>query len=77
MNITRRLTRKWLIQSTRTEFYKALDEYKVTPFQRLILVERFIHDKSNILISIENHVSLETVRTEMAKAYDHLKGVIL
>lgn len=77
MKTARKQVRECLIKSTKTLFYKIIDEAKISEFQRRILVDRFVYNKSNVQISLENHVSLETVRNHIGKAYDNIKGVIM
>lgn len=76
MDIDRKKTRRWLIRATKTPFYKVMEEAKLTPLQQSIIRDRFLLGKSNIEIALNNHVSIETIRNELAKAYDNLGGAI-
>ena len=76
MDIDRKKTRRWLIKAPKTPFCKVVEEAKLTPFQQSIIRDRFMLGKSNIEIAIKNHVSIETIRNELAKAYDNLGGAI-
>lgn len=77
MDIQRKRARDMLIHSTKTKFYAILDEAKISPLQYKIMVGVFVEHKSRVQLSLENFVCVETIRNEIAKAYDNIKGVLL
>ena len=76
MNPERKQTRSWLERALRTPFEKVLDEAKITPRQREAIRLKFSEGKSNIEISFTLHVSAETVRDDLARAYDSISRAL-
>lgn len=72
----RKLAREWLARSTKTEFNNVIEESNITDKQREIVLLKFLRGHSNIQISLELHCSVETIRDEMARAYDKVYKVI-
>lgn len=65
-------TRDYLRNSNRPDFLEVVYRSKVTPRQRDILYKKFLDGMSNIQIAFEMNISVETVRDELAAAYDLL-----
>lgn len=64
--------RKYLRKSNRPDFLETVYRAKVTPRQKDILYKKFLDGYSNVEISMKLSISVETVRDELAAAYDLL-----
>lgn len=69
MNNTLKNTRDWIVQSSKSSFYDAMEEAKLTPRQRKILEMRFIGGLLNYQIAMEMNISVKTVEVELNSIY--------
>ena len=76
MDAGRKATRNWLIESAATPFDEIVKEAKITPLQKRIIYARFVEGKSRVEISLEQNISVECVRDQIAKAYDNISNVL-
>lgn len=70
MKNKRKQARDFLLHADRSTFLDAVYKSKVTPRQKEILYRHFLDGQDNGFIADALAVSVETVRTELQKAYD-------
>lgn len=76
MKPNRMQARSWLEQALMTPFDAVIQEAKITPRQREIVRLRFVEGLLNYQISQRLNISPETVRDELAVAYDRITVVL-
>lgn len=72
MFANRKTARDYLLKADRQKFLETVYMAKVTPRQKKILYMRFLDGYSNIMVSIELNIAIETVRNEIRSAYEQI-----
>lgn len=68
MDKTNKLSRDWLINSSKHSFYEVLEEAKISPRQKQICEMRFVKGMYNFQIAMELNVSVKTVERDIKMA---------
>lgn len=76
MNRDRKLAKDWLRKSTRTQFYDVIQEAKLLPIQKEVIVEYFVNGKTQIQIAYEHNMSIEHVKNIIQCSYDQVMNVL-
>ena len=76
MDNNRKEIREWLDSASQTDFYMMLEEAKLTPRQKAVMIKKFQENKFNYSIAEELNVAPETVRNEIARIYEKCSKVI-
>lgn len=76
MKYARKQARKWLAHALRGQFDEVLYQAKLTPRQLKIITMKFIEGLCNYQIAAALSVSPETIRDEVAQAYDRVAMAI-
>ena len=66
----RKLAKKFLNESTLTDFWDIVKETKITTLDMEILDAVFIDGKSMVQVSMEQGYSVEKVKTTLQRGYD-------
>ena len=72
----RKLAKKFLIESTLTDFWDIVKEAKITTLDMEILDAVFIDGKSMVQVSMEQGYSVEKVKTTLQRGYDKVYRVL-
>ena len=72
----RKLAKKFLNESTLTDFWDIVKEAKITTLDMEILDAVFIDGKSMVQISMEQGHSVEKVKTTLQRGYDKVYRVL-
>lgn len=72
----RKSAREFLNDSSRTDFYNAIKEAKLSPRQEGILEMKFVKDLTYIQIAFYFNVDVNTIKRDIKKAYDKIYSVI-
>ena len=72
----RKLAKKFLNESTLTDFWDIVKEAKITTLDREILDAVFIDGKSMVQVSMEQGYSVEKVKTTLQRGYDKVYRVL-
>ena len=76
MDKINKLSRDWLINSSRHSFYEVLEEAKISPRQKQICEMRFVKGMYNFQIAIELNVSVKTVERDIKMAYSAITRIL-
>lgn len=76
MYTSRKKTRKYLEGAGKTNFWKIVDEVILTEEEKKVLEMKFLDGKSIVRISIEMHMTVETVNRIISKAYDRIYNIV-
>ena len=80
MDKINKLSRDWLINSSRHSFYEVLEEAKISPRQKQICEMRFVKGMYNfqiaIQIAMELNVSVKTVERDIKMAYNAITRIL-
>lgn len=77
MKTNRKLARDYIVNADRPTFLNTVYKAKVTPRQKTILYKKYLDGYSNVMISMEMSLSIETVRDELQKSYDQISHCLL
>ena len=72
----RKLAKKFLNESTLTDFWDIVKEAKITTLDMEILDAVFIDGKSMVQVSMEQGYSVEKVKTTLRRGYDKVDRVL-
>ena len=72
----RKLAKKFLNESTLTDFWDIVKEAKITTLDMEILDAVFIDGKSMVQVSMEQGYSVEKVKTTLHRGYDKVYRVL-
>ncbi len=72
MKKSRKQAKAWIDGLTKSKFNAAVDELKLTPFQREILIMRHVNGFDNTRIAIETMRCKEQISTELSKIYERI-----
>ena len=72
----RKLAKKFLTESTLTDFWDIVKEAKITTLDMEILDAVFIDGKSMVQVSMEQGYSVEKVKTTLQRGYDKVYRVL-
>ena len=72
----RKLAKKFLNESTLTDFWDIVKEAKITTLDMAILDAVFIDGKSMVQVSMEQGYSVEKVKTTLQRGYDKVYRVL-
>lgn len=68
----RKAVRDYLLKADRPTFLELVYKAKVTPRQKQILYRRFLDGYSNVMVSMEMNIAVETVRNELRASYEQI-----
>lgn len=68
----RKVARNLLEDMSKSEFYSAIDEAKLTPRQKGIIEMKFIRDWSYVQIALKLSVDVNVIKQDVRKAYDKI-----
>lgn len=72
MKKSRKQAKAWIDGLTKSKFNAAVDELKLTPFQREILIMRHVNGFDNSRIAIETMRCKEQISAELSKIYERI-----
>ena len=72
MKTWRKTAKDFLVKTTLSDFWAALNEAKITKTDQNVLSDRFVKGKSIIEISMEYGYSIEKVNKIISTAYDKI-----
>ena len=70
MDNKRKKARQWLMESTYDEFQRFVEKAKLTPRQIQIIKLKIVDNLLNYQVASRLNLSIETVKTELAKIFD-------
>lgn len=76
MDKENKISRDWLINSSKHSFYEVLDEAKISPRQLKICELKFIKGMANFQIAWELNVSQKTVERDINLAYKAVTRIL-
>lgn len=76
MDKLNKLSRDWLINSSKHSFYEVLEEAKISPRQMQICEMRFVKGMCNFQIAMELNVSIKTVERDVKLAYNAITRIL-
>ena len=76
MNTQRRLARDYLNDASLTDFWQVVREAKISDADQEILDLHFIRGKTYTQISQHLHISPETVKATVTKAYEKISRLL-
>lgn len=65
-----KIARYWLDNLTRTKFKEVLEELKLKPWQKELVILRHVNGFDNYRISVELNICRKKISTELNKIYD-------
>lgn len=68
----RKVARDLLEDMSKSEFYSAIDEAKLTPRQKGIIEMKFIRDWSYVQIALKLSVDVNVIKQDVRKVYDKI-----
>lgn len=72
MKTWRKTAKDFLVKTTLSDFWAALNEAKITKNDQNVLSDRFVKGKSIVEISMEYGYSIEKVNKIISTAYDKI-----
>lgn len=72
MKENRKQAKAWMNGLTKSRFNAIVDELKLTPFQREIVVMRHVNGFDNSRIAIETMHCKEQISAELSKIYERI-----
>ena len=72
----RRKARDWLNDSTKSDFFRMLEQIKLSDEDIKILDEKFIRGKSSVQIAQQENCSVETIGRIIQRAYDKIARLL-
>lgn len=77
MKSSRKEARQWLDNLSKSKFKQVIDELKLTPKQRDILILKHINGFDNLRIGIEMSLCKERISCELSKMYDRIAMIFM
>lgn len=75
MKCSRKEARLWIDELPRTKFNQVVDELKLTPTQKEILILKHVNGFDNSRIGIELSLCKARISHELSKIYDRIANI--